>query len=643
MNKLLGNVILIVMVTLFALGSFSLNAFAERHVGETLLLKNNVTIVINEETVSLKNPILYKRGTLLLPMRAFYELIGADVIWNNKNETAKAIKSGNTVSLTINSITAKLNGKSKKMNVAPLLYKNSVYVPLRFVVESLDGKVIWYKDEQKVAITIDTTPSDENLYLPEPLPDSNIEPYVLHINDMRIEMNEKIISNRNHVYIPVDYFYDNLENADGKFLGKDQYELSIDESRFIFTIGSKDVVVDGEIIKMSKPLFTRDNKLYVPVDVIVENLGGRYRYLRNKKQLYIYLHKSMFNSEFLTKYNGSTPVPQLVPGAVNDGNRSLLVSDNPELLNNKVIPNNHATLAQYIVQSSKLMEEHRIYGWHFNSLGNDVKIAITIENNSSTTPIEIVESKGIVKSSGNSWIDYDIGLPIADAVLNNRLNNSESTGLLLQPGETKIIESYTLHNRYTIGFLQELDIKSVNSRAMDYTIRTVLSKDENDLTQIHSEQIPIDINNLHPRGVWPSSTILTRLPIYTIGSPLVGYNISNGSTDHLHTIINSRSQKNGTVDNPGHFGINYKVILPISNPTSVKQTVKLKFSGRGGKYSGAVKVNGDVYLIPTLELGKEYSELSPITIKPGESSIELEFMHSGGSNLPLGVYIETSE
>ncbi|WP_253733008.1 hypothetical protein [Lysinibacillus sphaericus] len=43
-------------------------------------------------------------------------------------------------------------------------------------------------------------------------------------------------------------------------------------------------------------------------------------------------------------------------------------------------------------------------------------------------------------------------MTIADATLNNKLKKSESSGIVIAPGETKVIETYDLHHEYIIGF-----------------------------------------------------------------------------------------------------------------------------------------------------------------------------------------------
>lgn len=627
------------MVTIIALvlfASFSVNlgnAGAATRVGDGLYVKDKVTIEIDGEKVTFDDPILNKGGNTLLPMRDFYEAIGAKVSWSKKTQTASAERNGKKVDLTIHSKIAKVNGEKVTMNVEPLMYKYRTYIPIRFVSENLDGKVIWNQKLQKVEITLNDAPPVEE----EP----DEEPYVLHMNNKRIMMTEPVLIRQNRTYIPAKYFYQDFENTYGHWLNENDFELQVGGLNFIFSNGSNQVFVNQEPVLITEKPFIHSGEMYVPVHFVVNALGGNLRLISSKREMYIYLYHYMFISDFIEKGYGSTAVPNPVPNARLEGNRQLLVSDNPETLTPSLVPGTVETLAQHKVNTENASNEHRVFGWHLNKLGQKVRIGITIENHSTTTSLKVTSSKSYARMSGNSWINYDVGLPMADIVLNGQLKNSDSAGLTIKPGETKLIEEHELFPDYVIGFLQDLDISVLNGGSGDYTIRTVLAKNDEDLSTIHTDQVPIDQFAAHPRGVWPSSTIVADVPAYTVGSYEVGYNVSNGRTDHLLTAQNSLSTINGAVGNPGHFGMVYKVNIPIENPTGQEQVVKIKLAGRGGLYSGAVKMNGQVHLVPTLKPGTEYIELPEYTVTKPKDSITLEIMHGGGASLPAAIYLTT--
>lgn len=80
---------------------------------------------------------------IMVPMRAIFEKLGADVQWDSDTLTATAKKGDSIVSLSINNDTAKLNGKDKKLDTPPTTISDRTYVPIRFVSEALGAKVYW--------------------------------------------------------------------------------------------------------------------------------------------------------------------------------------------------------------------------------------------------------------------------------------------------------------------------------------------------------------------------------------------------------------------------------------------------------------------------------------------------------------------
>ncbi|MFE3576913.1 copper amine oxidase N-terminal domain-containing protein [Lysinibacillus sp. NPDC059133] len=619
------------MITAVALATILPEQASASAASDKIHIKNNVSIHINGETLQVNDPVLNKSDYLFLPMRALYEAVGASVDWKKETLTASAIRNDKSVNLTINSKTALVDGQQVPMVVAPFMYKDRTYMPLRFVSENFGGNVNWNPTTQ----TVDISLTDETPGKPQG------DPYILHINNQRIVMEDPIIVKQSRSYIPANYIYENLEDSSGTLLPDQSFELQIAGMSFLFKENSNQVLVNDEVVTMEGKPFMQNGKMYVPISFVVNALGGNLRYIEDKRELYLYVYQYMYTSSFLEKSYGATSKPGIVPSARLEGDRDLLISDNPETLTNKLIPKSNATLAQYQVKATSAANKHRVFGWHYNTLGTDVQIGITVQNTSSTESIEVIDSKGTSQQTGNSWVGHDIGLTIADATLNDKLKKSSSKGIVIAPGETKVIESYDLLNDYIIGFLHDLDIKAVNGGTPAYTIRTVLTKSNSNLTSILSDPVPIDVSAKHPRGAWTSSTILADLPAYSVDSPEVGYNISNGSTDHFLTTENSLSQINGAIGNPGHFGMNYKVSLPLVNQTGKAKTIKLKLAGRGGIYSGAVKVNGKVYLVPTLRVGTEYVELPDYKMKGSSETLELEFMHAGGVNLPVAIYVET--
>lgn len=607
----------------------TIDVSAAKLINKGLYAQDDVTIVINEEEVTFNDLILNKDGHLLLPMRDFYESIDAQVSWDQETQTASSNRNGRNVDLKINSTIANVDGKNVSMAISALLYKDRTYIPLRFVSETFDGTVNWDATKQEVKVSLDSKPTK---------PEIDENPLILHINNKRVSMSEPAIIKDGRTFIPAHYFYKNLDGSFGKWNPNKEYELQVMGLNFIFSADSNFVLVNQEPVTIEDKPFLQSGMMYVPVNFIVDSLGGSMR-KANNNNLYLFFNDYMFVSDFLTKNDGLTARPVPVIDAYLEGTRDMLISDNPETLKETLIPNQTATLAEYTVSKPAGTNEHRVFGWHLNHLSSDVAIGITIENTSETTSIEIIESKGFNKISINSWVNYDVGLPIADRVLSNELETSQSKGIIIEPGETKTIEAFDLHQEEIVGFIHDLDIRSEG--ASDYIIRTVLAKNGQDLSTIKSEAVPLDPTVFHPRGAWAYSEIATDLPTYKVGSSEVGYNISNGQTDYLLTAENSLFNPAKSTGNRGHFGMTYKVNIPILNPVGKSETIKIKLAARGGTYSGAVKINDQVYLIPILKAAIEFVELPEQVISGRENTISLEVMHAGGSNMPLAIYIES--
>ncbi|TWI59835.1 copper amine oxidase N-terminal domain-containing protein [Halalkalibacter nanhaiisediminis] len=598
-----------------------------------LYKKDNMSIVINGERLQLADPILNKNGHTLLPMRALYEALDAQVSWDKASLTARAVRHNTTINLTIGSTTALVNNQRISLTTPSIMYQNRTYIPLRFVTENFDGTVVYNHQQQSVTITTTQTPKPPSVVT---------EPYTLYLNNQRIMMEEPAIIRNGRNYIPAKYFYGYLENTAIQWLDSQTLEMQIEGLVFTFRNNQNNILVNQEPSHSSETPFFVGNDMYVPIHFIVNALGGNLRFMNDTKQIYVYLNRFMFNSEFLPKHEGSLNTPILVPEAKLTGERQLLVSDNPETLTSSVVPTPRATLSWHRVTTTKQLNDHRVFGWHVNQLGKKVNIGITIENTSETNSLTIPASTGMAKQSSNSWINYDIGLPIADAILNDRLQNKRSRGITIKPGETALIDEFELYPGYILGFLNDITIETdAPGQERNYIIRTVLSENASDLTTIKTEPVPVNRAAAHPRGAWPQSALETTLPEYRVGSPEQGYNLSNGRTDHLLTEGNSLATTNGAIGNPGHFGMTYRINVPLVNDSARTQTVRLKAAGRGGLYSGAIKVNGEIHLIPTLKPNQDYVELIDYPVGPGTDQIEIEVMHAGGAALPLALYIET--
>ena len=89
----------------------------------------------------------------LVPLRAIFEALGAEVNWNAQTRTVTATKGETQISLTIDSDQLYVNGTAKTIDVAAAIINDRTMVPVRAISEALSCNVEWKPDTRTVEIT----------------------------------------------------------------------------------------------------------------------------------------------------------------------------------------------------------------------------------------------------------------------------------------------------------------------------------------------------------------------------------------------------------------------------------------------------------------------------------------------------------
>ncbi len=592
----------------------------------------DVIVIVGDHTIDFEDAVpVSTQGRILVPLRAIFEAMGATVDWESESRTIFASRKDRSIELSINEGTAFVNKKQVVLDVPAMIVGNRTMVPLRFVGEAFDGIVDWNSQTKTVAISL----AKENMQ---------------EVPDLQVELNNKILSfetppitkdGRN--YLPPETI---LAALDGEVYWEqkdDEVSITMDGVSIIFSTGKNYAMINGQRVYTTDFPIEYQENILVPIRFVTEAFGGIAHFVQETKMTHIYINRPKFKTSFLEKEERKmvTPVPVPRPSLID--NRMLMVSDNPEILTSETIPAENVTLWHHPVVSSQNSQDHRVFGWHINRLGKKLKLGITIENLSEQNVIEIVGLQGIKRNSPNGWSNYDVGIPLVETMLGGQLLNIKVETPRVQPGETIVLHSFEVESDHLVGFLDEFTVKNVQGTGeMKYTIRTVLSQQEDsDLAAIKSFPVALDRKNPHPRGNWSGSTLLTKLSPYQADSGAVAYSISNGITDNLLTPENALNDHGSVIANSGHYGVTYKIKIPVINNTGKEKIVRVSFGGRGGLYAGAVKTNEGVFITPVLEPMKEVANVLDYEIQEGQGVIELEVMHAGGSALALGLEIST--
>lgn len=92
------------------------------------------------------HPVVLK-GTTVAPFRQVFERLGLHVKWKSESKQIIGESSDLTITMTIGSTKAIVNGKLLDMPAAPVIIKGVTFVPLRFISESSGGELQVYGEE----------------------------------------------------------------------------------------------------------------------------------------------------------------------------------------------------------------------------------------------------------------------------------------------------------------------------------------------------------------------------------------------------------------------------------------------------------------------------------------------------------------
>lgn len=111
------------------------------------------TVFYDGEKIEFDQIPVIEEGRTLVPLRAIFEAIGAEVDWDGNTKTVTAKKDGTEISLTIDDKTAVKNGEKVELDVPAKIVNGRTLVPVRFIADCFGVDVDWDGVMQKVSLT----------------------------------------------------------------------------------------------------------------------------------------------------------------------------------------------------------------------------------------------------------------------------------------------------------------------------------------------------------------------------------------------------------------------------------------------------------------------------------------------------------
>jgi len=145
-----GKIVVVFLVAVLAAGAFFYIPLAAD-------ASESVSVYLNGQKVSFDVEPIIENDRTLVPLRAVFEAVGADVQWDEATSTVLANREGTEVVLKIGSLQPLVNGQVWPLDVPAQIVNNRTLAPLRFVGEAFGGQVGWDAAARTVTITTSDT------------------------------------------------------------------------------------------------------------------------------------------------------------------------------------------------------------------------------------------------------------------------------------------------------------------------------------------------------------------------------------------------------------------------------------------------------------------------------------------------------
>jgi len=211
-----------------------------------------ITVTLNGERLNFDVSPELESGRVLVPLRAIFEALDANVEWDGTTGTVTVIRGSDTVKLTVGEKTAYKSGAPVELDVPAKVVNGRTLGPVRFVSETLGAEVDW--DAQGRVVRINQRKDLANAY-------SLVLDTLLSLDhgwdkDMKyISVEVKSLHGFTDTYIPV--IVENLKKHKVTVI-----QLPLDE---LVKQGLADQkgVLDGILLQIQEATLTADNKLTV--------------------------------------------------------------------------------------------------------------------------------------------------------------------------------------------------------------------------------------------------------------------------------------------------------------------------------------------------------------------------------------------
>ncbi len=113
---------------------------------------DNPTVWVDGEQLTIDQPPVVLDGSTMVPIRFIVEALEGEVFWNPDDNKVTLIRGNQYVEMWLNEPEMSFNGRKMKAPVAPTALNNRTLVPLRILSEQLGWEVYWDNDTRSIKL-----------------------------------------------------------------------------------------------------------------------------------------------------------------------------------------------------------------------------------------------------------------------------------------------------------------------------------------------------------------------------------------------------------------------------------------------------------------------------------------------------------
>ena len=132
--------------------------------GLTVSADAPISVTLDGEQIEFDVPPQMIDNHVMVPLRAIFEALSAQVDWDADTWTVTATRNGTVIVMQIGNATITVAGYEVELEIAPVIVNSRTLVPTFAVAESFGITVVWNEDTQTVILTTDADeldPADE--------------------------------------------------------------------------------------------------------------------------------------------------------------------------------------------------------------------------------------------------------------------------------------------------------------------------------------------------------------------------------------------------------------------------------------------------------------------------------------------------